>query len=405
MPSNFFDAITLADKETVQSAVIAWLFSSDCNAFTHSAKLKSLKAMFDIQENLDHVDEIERKVEWENMDILFILKEKSIPRYALVVENKIKCDLHDDQLNRYERVMTSKTIIRFKKDKQGCWIEKDTRIPNEYSECEHRFRYLTLLERPDLNNWGNISYGDLCQIVTDALKESEEQKNEPDYLIVQSYLSSITTMAEKSEEVVNKYPVKIFTNSPSEKDAYIEEYKLRHVLQVYYLRSIRQRLIEEMAGEFMNYKLTLAQEHVWIGYGIQSDNAEIGIVINDGPLIDKYLTFSDNKKGDFTLSFQSGTFKIAVGKDYWGKDKEANSRLLIEKRYLRSSSDARSTVWDEYANKNAGWKVNPPKRGYPRMAISKRPVLSGSFDDMLVAFFKDGLRVLLTIFPLDDQIA
>ena len=62
MPSNFFDAITLADKETVQSAVIAWLFSSDCNAFTHSAKLKSLKAMFDIQENLDHVDEIERKI-------------------------------------------------------------------------------------------------------------------------------------------------------------------------------------------------------------------------------------------------------------------------------------------------------------------------------------------------------
>ena len=47
--SNFFNLLTLADKEKVQSAVIAWFLSSKCSALTAQARENALKTLFNIE--------------------------------------------------------------------------------------------------------------------------------------------------------------------------------------------------------------------------------------------------------------------------------------------------------------------------------------------------------------------
>ena len=48
MNGSFFDRIGVADMEKVHSAVIGWIFSDDCKAFTNQQKSVLLCSLFDV---------------------------------------------------------------------------------------------------------------------------------------------------------------------------------------------------------------------------------------------------------------------------------------------------------------------------------------------------------------------
>lgn len=115
MTSTFFETVCLSDKERVQSSVIAWIFSDECKAISLQDKLTALENLIKPTSKWNNINSIEPLVEWQHMDILILLKEGGDLKDVVVIENKIKCDLHDNQLTRYSSQLTSQYIL----DKNG----------------------------------------------------------------------------------------------------------------------------------------------------------------------------------------------------------------------------------------------------------------------------------------------
>lgn len=373
MASNFFSLISMADVERVQSAVIAWLFSDSCKALTLQAKLDALNGIFTIDTNLSHIDEIEALTEFQHMDIMFYLKEKGTIKYILVIENKIKSDQHDNQLDRYEQQV------------------KSFGVP-------YSLVYLTLLPDPN-GKWNNVSYSKLHSELRAALMASSIAcSSAPDYQIAMSYYESILILAQTAEKAMVN-PSMMFSSKLA---PYIRTYRLRHVLQVYYFRSVKQHIEQELTAH-LQYQGISQPFKVSVNYGIQSDNAEILVEFTDGYLVNKYLDFGASGKGDFSIAFQSGTFKIAVAKNYWDKDPK-DTQLLQSRKLMRTSG--MDSIWDTVGKP---WRVNAPKNSYARMSISQKAkdLLSLNRDWYLQPHpelvlsdgFKRCVEQLLTMFP------
>lgn len=379
MASNFFSLISMADVERVQSAVIAWLFSDSCKALTLQAKLDALNGIFTIDTNLSHIDEIEALTEFQHMDIMFYLKEKGTIKYILVIENKIKSDQHDNQLDRYEQQV------------------KSFGVP-------YSLVYLTLLpgpndDNPNDDNWNNVPYEKLHSELWAALMASSVAcSSAPDYQIAMSYCESIRILAQTAEKAMVN-PSMMFSSTPA---PYIRTYRLRHVLQVYYFRSVKQHIEQELTAH-LQYQGISQPFKVSVNYGIQSDNAEILVEFTEGYLVNKYLDFGASGKGDFSIAFQSGTFKIAVAKNYWDKDPK-DTQLLQSRKLMRTSG--MDSIWDTVGKP---WRVNAPKNSYARMSISQKAkdLLSLNRDWYLQPHpelvlsdgFKRCVEQLLTMFP------
>lgn len=374
MASNFFSLISMADVERVQSAVIAWLFSDSCKALTLQAKLDALNGIFNIGTNLSHIDEIEAQTEFQHMDIVFSLKEKGTIKYILVIENKIKSDQHGNQLQRYGQQV------------------KSFGVP-------YSLVYLTLLPGTNYYNWNNVPYSKLHSELRAALMASSVAcSSAPDYQIAMSYCDSILILAQTAAKAMVN-PSMMFSSTPA---PYIGTYRLRHVLQVYYFRSVKQHIEKEL-NAYLQAKVIYQPFKVSVNYGIQSDNAEILVQFTDGYLVDKYLDFGASGKGDFSIAFQSGTFKIAVAKNYWAKDPK-DTQLLQSRKLMRTSG--MDSIWDTVGKP---WRVNAPKNSYARMSISQKAkdLLSLSSDWYLQPHpefvlsdgFKKCVDQLLTMFP------
>lgn len=134
---------------------------------------------------------------------------------------------------------------------------------------------------------------------------------------------------------------------------------------MYYFRSVKQH-IEQRLTAYLQAKVIYQPFKVSVNNGIQSDNAEILVQFTDGCLVDKYLDFGASGKGYFSIAFQSGTFKIAVAKNYWAKDPK-DTQLLQSRKLMRTSG--LNSKWDTVGKP---WRVNAPKNSYARMSISQK---------------------------------
>ena len=420
MTSNFFDCITLADKETVQSAVIAWVFSDKCEGLTFDSRLNALGELFGVPSSeLNGIDSIVAKTEWQHMDILFELREKGNVKAILVIENKIKSGLHDNQLERYVEQLSSKNIL----NKKG----KDTNTKNPYNNVKYYLAYLTLLERDNIDievldksgnkvTWKNFCYKELCDKLNESLtaSASADAGKHIDHQIAKSYCKSIEQMFDKSNEAMGD-PKLIFEKN----DDYIQEHKLGHVLQVYYFEKIKGQISDYIREVFKKERAEISD--IRVNYGLQSDDAEFLIEIEAGniPGFNEYLkSFKELDSNSsvnesevvFWITFQKNSFVIAIGKDYDKKDcHEQNCQWLEKRKLLRRDkcSDKNQTIWDEY-KKNTKWRCNTPKKSYPRMSISidANKILEldnqhwyDNPEDSLKIGFKKCIETLRQIFP------
>lgn len=377
MPSTFFETVCLSDKERVQSSVIAWIFSDECKAIDLEDKLTALATLIGVNPNpwINNITSMESLVEWEHMDILILLKENKVLKDVVVIENKIKCDLHDNQLTRYSKQLKSQNIL----DKNG---NPKTNEINPYYKAKHHYGYLTLINRgnvTDGNNivWKNFTYKTLYNQLLIGLNNGNT--SDPDYHITESYLNALKNMVSVADKAIN-HPCILFldkshrdnTKFSSEWD-YIRKYKLRHVLQVNYFESIKQNVETDINNYLAKYNGQTCT--VRVSYGMQSDNAEIALDFKNGDLINNYLNFAPNGQGDFCIAAQSGSFKIAAAKDYNNniyKGSE-NRRWLADRGFMRKTGN-KNSIFDLYAQQpNGTWRVNAPrnKSDRARMSISR----------------------------------
>lgn len=136
---TFFEHIGLADLEKVHSNTLAWIFSEDCNALHPEDKIKIINDIF----NLDIIGRsIRTFTEYKNIDIVF-----KIGDVLIVIENKFKTGLHENQLENYEEEILKELIN------------------NDLPEQNGYFYYLTLyttLEKLP-KDWQRVTYDDILK--------------------------------------------------------------------------------------------------------------------------------------------------------------------------------------------------------------------------------------------------
>lgn len=392
MPSTFFETVCLSDKERVQSSVIAWIFSYECKAISLQDKLTALENMIKPTSKWNNITSMESLVEWEHMDILILLKDNNgVLTDVVVIENKIKCDLHDNQLTRYSMQLKSQYIL----DKNG---KPKTNEINPYYNATHHYGYLTLINHNSVTDgnsivWKNFTYKTLYNELRNGLNNGNT--SDPDYHITESYLNALKNMVSVANAAIGNPCILFLDKSHLSNNAfhsewdYIRKYKLRHVLQVNYFESIKQAVENDINQYLTKYgKQTCT---VRVSYGMQSDNAEIALDFKNGDLITKYLDFGTDGQGDFCIAVQKGSFKIAAAKNYNDKNNATHNIALLQGQgFMRTNG--KDSIFDLYAQKQNGtWRVNNPKSNSnrARMSISRPASNPDSWfmvDDVIAEF-------------------
>ena len=164
---NFFNAIGLADMEKVHSAMIAWMFSSDCTALSQEDKSRALNSLFDSQYEFKS---IRTELERDNIDIHIVTDEGTPNEAHWIIENKIKTNQHSNQLDKYVDIANEK-----------------------YGKWEKHFVFLTLIEEAPLGyhapKWVNKTYSYLLDIMNNL--NSWQSRDNSHKFILEEYIECI----------------------------------------------------------------------------------------------------------------------------------------------------------------------------------------------------------------------
>lgn len=315
---SFFDLLALADVERVHSAVIGWLLSDDCKALAIEERSQVLHKLFGVEKNQVY-KEIEVKLEWENIDILWKTKEKSGAEACWVLENKIKSSQHSNQLKKYKKC-----------------VEKI--YQDQASYC-----FLTVIGEPAKSReYKNRTYADLVAILKPYF---EGTKAEPHWIIAREYFETIRRMTEVTKVFLNnassfpevfsqknanssKIPKEI-SNAISNAKDYIKTHKIEVLMQKFLQYNIMKEVVETVnaiggkISENPDYKI-VKDWHV----GETNQNADMAIHFENYPEVypeeekntkERYWIYSDDNEipYQFDISFQRGSFKFAVSDRYW----------------------------------------------------------------------------------------
>ncbi len=211
--SNFFNAIGVADMEKVHSAVIGWMLSDKCCAFNINQKSSILCKMFGLV-NPREYKTINVLVETYDIDILIETVDKQGQSECWIIENKVKSNQHDNQLDKYVDIIQGKEMTKGKTPQQIC--TKYLNIP----DTNQHYCFLTLItEQPRGNyakKWTNIKYDAFCSILSTF---SNSMNAHIDSEIIKEYTTCISKMAQVLVDFLktpNNYP-NVFTDGSKKK--------------------------------------------------------------------------------------------------------------------------------------------------------------------------------------------
>ena len=305
---NFFEKLGLADKEKIHSQIISWLFSQELQLIDESTKRTLYLKLF----KCELPEKYAVYTEWKNMDVVFLDLTGDKPKEALVIENKLKSELHSNQLTKYyEKV----------KDKLD-----DAEVKKIH------FRLLALYEPHDFqkqninDNWGFVSYTEFHETLLHLFCGINTQKSDENYFeykILEAYKEYLEQLLDCIEDFVED-PKKYQTiynngsksldekitiqfkgnegkNTPSNLEQFVFRNNLETTFQKIYLNFIaNQKLktanpeliseydisIGETRGsaliDFRVKKGILYKNHIvrW-GYQIQGDSYKFTLVVED----------------------------------------------------------------------------------------------------------------------------
>ncbi|WP_165056992.1 PD-(D/E)XK nuclease family protein [Adlercreutzia sp. ZJ176] len=171
---NLFDVLGIARAEIRHSNVLGWLLDPNDNHGLGDAVIRGFLTHIAAAGN-DNVDIFDALLldchdftvrrEWRSIDILAV---SASERYVICIENKIGAGEHDDQLNRYRRIVES-----------------------QYPQCRRVFIYLSPngADPSDPEHWCPMSYRDVLDIIETAKAKA---RLSPDVeLLIDNYIETI----------------------------------------------------------------------------------------------------------------------------------------------------------------------------------------------------------------------
>jgi len=174
---NVLETLNIVNAELRHSNILAWLLNPNSNhgigehfsrqflkhfAINNKSELTSDITIFDFE--LFNYSDIEIRREWNNIDILIILKEGS-KKVVVAIENKIKSPEHSKQLQRYRNI-----------------------IESEFKDYTRFFIYLTPESViPSDEKWVLFKYDTVADLVDDLLANKQDLMNESVYEFIRQY--------------------------------------------------------------------------------------------------------------------------------------------------------------------------------------------------------------------------
>lgn len=292
---NFFNAIGVADMERVHSAVIGWMLSEGCTVFDPKIKSDIIYTMFGLQPSRVF-SQISVSVEVFDIDILITTEDQNRKQECWVIENKIKTNQHNNQLDKYVKIITEKYKY--------------------IHEANRHFCFLTLIgEAPQggfSQKWKNFTYKNLSDFLACALSNGNQTHEH--WIILNEYAKCIKELNEALSNFL-KSPTSyehVFTDGNKRKDEKDEQY-LQNISSK---SGSHGRFISECGLETIFQKCYLGEK--WNAYlqttqkkyewGISETRGNAALDIGYPTIRDK----STEKKYNTQVEFQNGTFKIQI---------------------------------------------------------------------------------------------
>lgn len=308
---NFFEVIGIADMEKVHSATIGWMLSDDCDAFDLALRSRMLNDLFGIERD-KIFKTINFDIEWENIDIRYKTTDANDIVEYWVIENKIKSSQHSNQLAKYEEIMSEK-------------------CPNNSAH----YVFLSLIKESAVRgNWKNRSYDDLLVI----LEKYRCNTNTTHSVITSEYIQSIRSLTGiknsfLENHIKDEYEC-VFTDGSKSKsgkntDSYITKNQLETIFQKLFLQKVLDSLRLEEKEKFA-YNIHETHGNAACGFYFSIDKDEdnsLGLVVVDNADIDWKNKDIWKSYPVFDFSFQNGTFKIALSKDYNNPNKKTKDEI------------------------------------------------------------------------------
>ncbi len=183
---NIFDVLKVSRTEIRHSNILAWLLDTSENHGLGDAFIKGIiqrivendeENCYDIFELLllDYNSVIVCR-EWKNIDLLLVSEKEQM---VIAIENKIGSHEHDDQLNRYRKI-----------------------LEDEYPEFQRIYIYLTPdgEEPSDAKNWSILTYTDVVEIL-ESIKERESFLPEVE-LLISNYIDTLRRDIVEDERLI-----------------------------------------------------------------------------------------------------------------------------------------------------------------------------------------------------------
>ncbi|KAF2082063.1 PD-(D/E)XK nuclease family protein [Flavobacterium sharifuzzamanii] len=220
MSKTFFEYLGIADMERIHSQILAWIFSSDCNALSESQKRDLVMNIF----KLENVLEI-KHILTESQRIDIIIETDSD---LIVIENKLKPSQHSNQLERY--------VELFRKT----------------HKVKPKFYFLTLIDEIVRDpNWKRISYTHIFN----ALQKIRLSENSHSVILTEyiAYLGKLSGLLIDFQNDSKKYDM-VFLDGKKKKadklnflykneyERFIAENQLETILQKSFLTSLSLRI-------------------------------------------------------------------------------------------------------------------------------------------------------------------
>ena len=344
---NVFDVLKLSRTEIRHSNMIAWLLNPLENHGLGDSFIRALIKII-IRNGLD--DEIEPLElmtasltdlqvlrEWENIDIFLYTKE-----FAIAIENKVDSGEHDDQLEKYKKL-----------------------IEERYNTQKKIYLYLTPtgINPSDADNWEVLTYSDILEAITLAYDLKKNELAEGPKLLIQDYMNLLRSkivedpkLVEICKKIYMQYKPAldlIFENKGNvvsectidllkEKELNVNESSSTNSMIVFStenMNSILPILADKKSGSWNDG----CSYHYWIG--ITTDEKIFGCFELGGWNIP-----DDTKKHQSVIIENSPNKKASKNEDFRYKRVFTTKKISIDSNDLETVKNAVSKLIDELLN-------------------------------------------------------
>ena len=303
--SNFFNAIGVADMEKVHSAMIAWILDDKNYSTMLGANTGSLFSTFDLTtrshllcdifgEQKRVFNSIETFVEWNDIDILILTKDKKGTEECWVIENKLKSPEHVSNVNGGAPIWQTQKYTQT--------------IISTFEPKGNHYLLLSLTgdsAKSPIGNWRAKKYEDLRNILSSYHTAS---------LIISEYYNAIDKLCDVLKDFLtnySNYPIAISSKTKNANKSQVllnsinpnkksnERYIIENGLEAIFQRCLLIEQMKQYQGTCSRLPYTIDETHGNAMLDIEPGKLE-GVVNGCHQIY--YVQFE----------FQNGSFKVQI---------------------------------------------------------------------------------------------